>query len=282
MKFTDRSKRILKNAEFAAQQTTNIVYPVHILLAMLQERTGVCAELNVHYPKLQAVLHERIKYVYRSEQDCGIVCKPFMMNASQSTKQVLEIAEQRMHRYGQLFINEGHLADGIFKSDDIQTSAILESLDTAGMQKLVCTARDMIVPLRNYSLPHRLNETNKFRRAQHSDQYSLKEFVQREFGRGWVESIENGFAHEEIPIFIALDDEQIIGFASFDVSLNKKGVFGPMGTLRAIRSQKVGYTLLHICLKEMKDIGYEYAVLGEAGPLEFYEKACGAVVIPKN
>lgn len=44
MVFTDRSKRILKNAEEIARQTTALVYPAHILLAMLQEKNGVCAE----------------------------------------------------------------------------------------------------------------------------------------------------------------------------------------------------------------------------------------------
>jgi len=54
-----------------------------------------------------------------------------------------------------------------------------------------------------------------------------------------------------------------------------------MGTAILNRTQRIGYMLLHSCLKEMKDIGYEYAVIGEAGPLEFYEKACNAVVIPR-
>lgn len=52
-----------------------------------------------------------------------------------------------------------------------------------------------------------------------------------------------------------------------------------MGTSLSNRMQGIGYTLLHYCLYEMKEIGYEYAVIGEAGPLEFYEKACNAVVI---
>lgn len=30
----------------------------------------------------------------------------------------------------------------------------------------------------------------------------------------------------------------------------------------------------------MKGKGYEYTIIGEAGPLEFYEKSCNAVIIP--
>ena len=282
MRFTDRSKRILKNAEAIAKKTTELVYPVHILLAMLEEKTGVCAELNMSYPQLKEMLYARIESVYEEDLVEGIDVEPFSMNASESTKQVLEIAEQRMLRYGQLIINEGHLAEGIFRSDDPKTLAVLKGLDVAGMQHIVCTARDMAVHLRNYVLPSDMNTQLIFRRAEPTDRAALIDFVATQFGAGWVESIENGFAQVEIPIFLALDDGNIIGFACFDVSRNKKGIFGPMGTLKANRSRKVGYTLLHMALNEMNDIGYEYAVLGEAGPLEFYEKACGAVVLPRK
>ncbi len=55
-----------------------------------------------------------------------------------------------------------------------------------------------------------------------------------------------------------------------------------MGTSFFNRIHGIEYTLLHCCLGEMKEIGYEYAVIREAGPIEFYEKACNAVVIPKT
>ena len=249
---------------------------------MLEEKTGVCAELSMSYPHLKEKLYTRIKVVYEEDSVDGIDFDPFTINASKSTKQVLEIAEQRMLRYGQIIINEGHLAEGIFRSNDLKTLAILNGLDVAGMHHIVCTARDMVVHLRNYTLPSDLNTQTTFRRALPTDRAVLIDFVETEFGAGWVESIENGFTQEHISIFLALDGENIIGFACYDVSRNKKGIFGPMGTLKTIRSCKVGYTLLHMALNEMNDIGYEYAVLGEAGPLEFYEKTCGAVVIPQK
>ncbi len=54
-----------------------------------------------------------------------------------------------------------------------------------------------------------------------------------------------------------------------------------MGTSVSKRIHGIGYTLLHYCLSEMKEKSYEYSVIGEAGPLEFYEKSCNAIVIPK-
>lgn len=182
-----------------------------------------------------------------------------------------------MNRYKQVFLNEGHLIDAIFRvekdlASEINVSRVLE---------IVSYPRDMIVPLNEYSPPKLPTTHVTFRRAEKSDETSLNSFVKREFGSGWLNSINNGFSKEEIPIFIAFEENEIIGFACYDVVRNKKSLFGPMGTSYSKRIKGVGYTLLHLCLNKMNNIGYEYAVLGEVGPIEFYEKACHATVIPK-
>lgn len=46
------------------------------------------------------------------------------------------------------------------------------------------------------------------------------------------------------------------------------------------RDKGIGYDLLHHCLREMIEIGYEYAIIGGARPIEFYGIACNAVVFP--
>lgn len=55
-----------------------------------------------------------------------------------------------------------------------------------------------------------------------------------------------------------------------------------MGTSRKYRVKGIGKILLHKSLKSMKEIGYEYAIIGQAGPIEFYEKNCNAKLIPSN
>ncbi|WP_409300140.1 GNAT family N-acetyltransferase [Peribacillus sp. SCS-155] len=101
------------------------------------------------------------------------------------------------------------------------------------------------------------------------------------FSKGWAETIRNGFLLAEPSIYIALDEnESIVGFAAYDRYKNKKGYFGPMGVTETNRIRGVGHALLHHCLKDMSEIGYEYAIIGGAGPIEFYQKACQAVVIP--
>jgi len=265
-----------------AERTTMIVYPVHLLLGVLLERTGVCAELYINYPSLTEILNERVKEMQYDKDDQGINYEPFTINISQTTKMVLENANNRMKRFKQVYLNEGHIVEAIFKMNDPLTKAVIDGLDVSRILETVSYPRDMIVPLKDYSFPTIPTSNLTIRKAKQSDTARLKNFVEKEFGKGWIVSIENGFSQEDVPIFIALEGQEIMGFACFDVVRGKKGLFGPMGTSFSNRVQGIGYTLLHYCLYEMKEIGYEYAVIGEAGPIEFYEKACNAVVIPKT
>ncbi|MDD1369069.1 GNAT family N-acetyltransferase, partial [Bacillus sp. MHSD17] len=120
------------------------------------------------------------------------------------------------------------------------------------------------------------------RKANLSDFEKLASFVEAEFGERWLRSIEYGFRtyKENVPIYIAEQEEGIVGFACYDVVRGKKGLFGPMGTAKQNRVKGVGKQLLHHCLENMKQNGYEYAIIGQAGPIEFYEKNCDARLIP--
>ena len=53
-----------------------------------------------------------------------------------------------------------------------------------------------------------------------------------------------------------------------------------MGIAKQNRVKGVGKQLLHRCLHSMKQDGYEYAIIGQAGPVEFYERCCNARLIP--
>jgi GNAT superfamily N-acetyltransferase len=148
--------------------------------------------------------------------------------------------------------------------------------------EIVCSPRDMVVALQGFSMP----DTSVIgdiviRRANLQDYESVVTFVKANFGDRWLSSVHNGFQQTPIPIFIARLGDQILGFACYDVVQMKKGVFGPMGTSPNYRQKGLGKALLHHCLSEMQRNGYAYAIIDNAGPLEFYETACGAVVIPK-
>lgn len=282
MRFTERCLRIINYAELEARMNADIIYPVHLLKGLLLERTGVCAELYIHYPDLIEVVEKRLKELRFAHNEEGISYKPFSENISPSANQVLEIARERMQRFNQVYINEGHILDAIFRVNDQSIDGIFEGLDMSRIFEIVAYPRDMIVSLRDYSFPDIPATNITIRRVEQSDAALLKSFVQNEFGEAWLESIENGLSNEKIPMFIALNKEQIVGFSCYDVVRQKKGLFGPMGTSLSNRVKGIGSTLLHYCLREMKEIGYEYAIIGEAGPIEFYEKSCNAVVIPKK
>jgi len=77
--------------------------------------------------------------------------------------------------------------------------------------------------------------------------------------------------------FIAVQDGKIIGFACYDVTA--KGFFGPTGVTAEARGQGVGRALLLATLHGLAEMGYAYAIIGGAGPVDFYRKAVGAIEI---
>lgn len=281
MKYTERSFRIINNAENVAEQTTKIVLPIHLLMGALLERTGVCAELFINYPTLYETLYNQINKKDFGIQEERMRFSPFTTVISHSTKQVLENAKRKMDRFKQVYLNEGLIINAIFDLNDPLTTSVTRGLDVKRILEIVSYPRDLIVPLKEYSPPEIMNRGFLVRRAESTDLVPLKNFVHKEYGDGWIKTLENGIAKEKIPIYLAENDGEILGFACFDVVRNKKGLFGPMGTSISRRTQGIGHALLHYCLNEMKNNDYEYVIIGEAGPIEFYEKSCNAVIIPK-
>ncbi|BCB04370.1 GNAT family N-acetyltransferase [Bacillus sp. KH172YL63] len=84
----------------------------------------------------------------------------------------------------------------------------------------------------------------------------------------------------QLPILVAVEDGKWIGFCAYDVYLDQKGSVGPMGVLMTGRHRGIGKALLYAALHEMKMSGQHHAVIKEAGPIEFYERICGARLIP--
>ncbi|MDT8286229.1 MAG: GNAT family N-acetyltransferase, partial [Elusimicrobiales bacterium] len=67
------------------------------------------------------------------------------------------------------------------------------------------------------------------------------------------------------------------GFACYDSTL--KGFFGPIGVDPGSHKKGLGKALLLRALEAMRDAGYGYAVIGWAGPADFFKKNAGAVAI---
>ena len=119
------------------------------------------------------------------------------------------------------------------------------------------------------------------RRAMAYEKAAVLRSVEVGFGRltdGWVSECDIAFSHLPISCFIAAYEHTVIGFACYDCTL--RGFFGPMGIASAWRGQGIGKALLLAALNAMRMQGYGYAVVGNAGPTEFFQKAAGAIEIP--
>ncbi|WP_394578549.1 hypothetical protein [Cytobacillus firmus] len=66
--------------------------------------------------------------------------------------------------------------------------------------EIVSYPRDLIVPLKDYSLQKIKNRGFIVRRAESKDFEPLKNFVIKEYGDGWIISLENGISKGKIPI----------------------------------------------------------------------------------
>lgn len=141
---------------------------------------------------------------------------------------------------------------------------------------------DMLVKL--YELPDYSELVNalkaegvQIRPAFSFEKRIVGEWIERQFSASWAAEAERGFALTPISTIVAVQDGIMLGFASYDCTA--RGYFGPTGVREDQRGRGIGKALLWACLKAMWDIGYGYAVIGGAGPVDFYSKAVGATII---
>ena len=109
---------------------------------------------------------------------------------------------------------------------------------------------------------------------------AVREFAGREFAESWADEISVGFANKPTSVFIALRDGHIVGFGAYECT--HRGFFGPTGVSESERGSGIGKALLFACLWGLREMGYAYAVIGAAGPVDFYAKSIGATVIPDS
>jgi N-acetylglutamate synthase-like GNAT family acetyltransferase len=277
--FTSRMLRIMRNAEIEAQNSKlKVLHPGHLLLSCLNERSGVLGEIALKCTIDKNAFSTFIKDTCDTSTVLTTRSSFFSMDVTEEILKVLEVAIGYMKRYNQIYVNEGHLLKALITTHVVDR--FLTNEDREIILTLGTTSRDMITHLGHYTFP-KMNSQHLIRKVQKNDKENLVRFVEGHFSQEWSQTIREAFFLNEPTISIAFDKkENITGFAGFDIYRNKKGYFGPMGVSVSNRTKGLGYALLHHCLKDMKEIGYEYAVIGEAGPIEFYEKACQAVVIP--
>ncbi|WP_338721931.1 GNAT family N-acetyltransferase [Devosia sp. XK-2] len=112
------------------------------------------------------------------------------------------------------------------------------------------------------------------------EQHIIKDWVREHFSEYWVSEVSVAMAHQPPGCLIAIVDGQLVGFACYDATA--RGFFGPTGVSADQRGKGLGLTLFYHTLMTMKAQGYAYAIVGSAGPVDFYVNAAGAMPIPSD
>jgi hypothetical protein len=136
---------------------------------------------------------------------------------------------------------------------------------------------DLLVNL--LSLPA-LEEPEEFivRRAQPFELSAVRAFVTENFSVSWADEISVGFARQPISVYVATMQRELVGFSAYECT--RRAFFGPTGVVDIARGKGIGKALLLASLWGLREMGYVYAIIGAAGPVHFYQKAVGAIIIP--
>jgi predicted N-acetyltransferase YhbS len=124
------------------------------------------------------------------------------------------------------------------------------------------------------------NQGIQIRRAQAFEISALRTFIKHEFSVSWADEVSVGFANKPVSIFIATLDRTIIGFAAYECT--RRSFFGPTAVSKTQQGRGIGTALLIASLHGLSELGYVYGIIGGAGPVEFYRKTVGAIVIPDS
>src|SRR6267378_2042155 len=128
------------------------------------------------------------------------------------------------------------------------------------------------------SLDQLQDEAVNIRRAQPFEITPVRDFIEKNFSVAWADEISVGFANKPVTVVIATRSGRVIGFAGYECT--RKAFFGPTGVVESERGSGIGTALLIASLWGLRELGYVYGIIGGAGPVEFYERAVGAIVIP--
>lgn len=118
------------------------------------------------------------------------------------------------------------------------------------------------------------------RRALPPERDVILAWIAKHFSGPWRSEAALALSQQPPSLYVAVKGNALLGFACFDTSA--KGFFGPTGVDEAERGKGIGEALLITTLRGMREAGYGYAVIGDPGPVAFYQKRLDALEIPKS
>lgn len=117
----------------------------------------------------------------------------------------------------------------------------------------------------------------EIKRAIGPERRAVTEWVLAKFSKCWASEADCAFSQSPATCFVAVKGGKPVGFACYDTT--SRGFFGPIGVDETERTGGIGKALLLRTLEAMREAGYGYAIVGSAGPVDFFKKTVGAVVI---
>ena len=115
------------------------------------------------------------------------------------------------------------------------------------------------------------------RRSLAPEKHIVTDWVRRYFSPGWASETDVAYSRVPVSCFVAVQDSRLLGFACYDVT--RRGFFGPIGVDESQRGSGIGAALFMACMHAMWAEGYGYAIIGAAGPVDFYLRLVDGFVI---
>lgn len=271
---TDKLLKIFNITEKSLNRR-KVIFPIDIFIAMILEDTGSIKDLNNHFLNKLNKYKEIALNLPRNIE--GNKNQFFITPISDSTLEILTESLQIMSKRKQTYLNEIYVLKALIKIPS-EVTTILTKEELHYLQKFCNTSKDLLVDLRNiYSFNTKQNGNFVIRKALNKDKYLLYDFVKENFNSIWADSLVSIFPSNNIPIYLVLINDHIIGFSAYDIL--GTSTFGPIGVLKDFRKHSIGKALLNKCLWDMKLRGDSIVIIKNAGPIEFYEKCCNAHII---
>ena len=136
------------------------------------------------------------------------------------------------------------------------------------------------LPSRDEGEGHLTGTEILIRRANTFEMSRVSAFIETSFSRSWADENQAAFGRQPVTCFLAIEDGAVVGFAAYEAT--RRAFFGPTGVSSSHRGRGIGKALLIASLWGLADLGYAYGIIGSAGPVEFYQRAVGAILIPDS
>lgn len=275
-KYTSRSMSIFELCKSVTKENgIDYINSIVFFISALKVNESTLKELNELYG---CRIQNLIEILNQEKSMMTQYINEIDFQVSDEFNEILMSSKQIAETYKQTMINEGNIIEAILNCESEIVQKLKNVIDIQQVRNIACCARDLLVNLKTVKYESCFDSrTVSANKVNHNELLSL---IESHFGSKWTESVKHSLEKDEDSVFVAIERDLIIGFSTYDSSECRKGVFGPMGVFGNRKREGIGKLLLLRALNRMKIEGYQYAVIGQAGPIEFYEKNCNAILIP--